>query len=77
MSFMGNICSFYEYYYDFLDVNKGKKVNNVLYIKTSNRNEVLNREFSYPLIISKFNDNIYMFLYLINIMNQCSSILKI
>lgn len=57
---MGNICSFYEYYHDFLDVNKGKKVNNVLYIKTSNRNEVLNREFSYPLIISKFNDNIYV-----------------
>lgn len=49
-----------KYYYNFLDIEKAKKVNDIFYIKTSNRDNILNKAFEYPLIISNYNNEIYV-----------------
>lgn len=51
---------FDEYYSAFLDMDNAVKINNIWYIQSSKRDMPLNKEFFYPVILTKYNGEIYL-----------------
>lgn len=51
---------FNEYYSAFLDIDNAVKINNIWYIQSSKRDIPLNREFFYPVILTRYNEKIYL-----------------
>lgn len=51
---------FDEYYSAFLDIDNAVKINNIWYIQSGKRDVPLNKEFFYPVILTKYNGKIYL-----------------